>query len=144
MIQDRAVVTRVTADAIYVNTLRKSTCSGCKASAGCGNALLENLFAGRNQSVRVLPAVGIQQGDEVIIGMHEGALLRGSFAVYSVPLLLMLVASTLVSLFIPSVTDGWVALAGLTGLLTGFAWLNIFSNKIHDDKRYQPVLIKKC
>jgi sigma-E factor negative regulatory protein RseC len=144
MIEDRAVVTRVTADAIYVDTSRKSTCSGCKASAGCGNALLDKLFSSRNQSIRVLPADGIEQGDEVIIGMHEGALLRGSFAVYSVPLLLMMAASVLTTLIMPSAADGWVILAGFAGLLAGFFWLNIFSKKIHNDKRYQPVLIKKC
>lgn len=144
MIEDRAVVTRVTADAIYVNTTRKSTCSGCRASAGCGNALIDNLFAGRNQSIRVLPADGIHQGDEVIIGMHEGALLRGSFAVYSVPLLLMMMTSMSASLFMPSATDGWIVLAALAGLLAGFLWLNVFSKKIHNDKRYQPIVIKKC
>lgn len=144
MIEERARVTRVDDDAIYVDTLRKSTCSGCKASAGCGNALLDSLFTGKNQSMRVLPADGIKQGDEVIIGLREDALLRGSFAVYSVPLLLMLFVSMLASFLFPDVTDGWIVLAGLSGLFAGFFWLKIYSAKIHHDARYQPVVLKKC
>ena len=144
MIEERARVIRVVDDAIYVDTSRKSTCSGCKVSAGCGNALLDNFFAKENQSLRVLPADGIKQGDEVVIGLHEEALLRGSFAVYSTPLLLMLFFSILVSFFFPAIADGWVVLSGLTGLLIGFFWLKIYSGRIQYDVRYQPVVLRKC
>ena len=144
MLEERALVTSVDTSAIYVDTMRKSTCSGCKASAGCGNALLDNIFQKSNRPLRVLPADGIEEGDEVIIGLQEDALLRGSFAVYSIPLLLMLVFSMLVSFFFDGLSDGWIVLSGLAGLMAGFAWLKLYSAGIRNDARYQPVILRKC
>lgn len=143
MIEEHARVARIEADGIFVETLRKSSCSSCKASAACGNALLENLFSGKRQLLRVLPFDGLKQGDEVIIGLHEEALLKGSFMVYSIPLILMLSLAILVSLISPPLADGWVVMAGFAGLLVGFGWLRVFSSNIRYDERYQPVVLRK-
>ncbi len=144
MIEEHARVARVTDDGVYVETQRKNACSSCKASAGCGNALLDSVFAGKSQLLRVLPYAGLKQGDEVIIGLHEDALLKGSFMVYSLPLVFMLVSAVLVTLLLPSAADGWVILAGLAGLLAGFAWLRYYSRSIRFDERYQPVILRKA
>jgi sigma-E factor negative regulatory protein RseC len=144
MIEEHARVARVADDGVYVETLRQSACSSCKASAGCGNALLDNLFSGKRQMLRVLPYAGLKQGDEVVIGLQEDALLKGSFMVYSLPLVFMLVSAVLVALLLPSAADGWVILAGLAGLLAGFVWLRYYSDSIRFDERYQPVILRKA
>lgn len=143
MIEERARVSRVEGDGVYVETLRKSACSSCKMSAGCGNSLLDNLFSGKRHLVRVLPHKGVKQGDEVIIGLPEEALLKGSFLVYTVPILLMIIVAVLVAVLLPTAADGWVVLAGLSGLFAGFAWLRYYTGCIRYDERYQPVIVRK-
>ena len=143
MIEERARVARVERDGIYVETRRQSACSACKLSSACGNSLLDNLFSGKRHLVRVLPVDGIRQGDEVIIGLREDALLKGSFLVYTAPLLSMIALAVLVSLLLPSAADGWVILAGIAGLVGGFAWIASYSKNIRYDDRYQPVVLRK-
>lgn len=143
MIEERARVAKIATDGVYVETMRKSACSSCKASSACGNSLLDNLFAGKRHLVRVLPYEGIKQGDEVVIGLHEDALLKGSFIVYSIPLISMIIAAVLFSLVVPSAADGWIVLVGIAGLAGGFGWVRSYAAKIRYDERYQPVILRK-
>ena len=144
MIEELACVTDVNGDRVYVEASSKSTCSSCSVSSGCGNTLMDRLFPSRSQRIRVISDISVEKGDQVIIGLHEDALLRGSFLVYFLPVTLMIFSSAAVSLLFPGVIDIWVVSSGLAGLMIGFAWIYYQSGKMMYDRRYQPVILRKA
>jgi sigma-E factor negative regulatory protein RseC len=89
---------------------------------------------------------GAQVGDSVIIGLDETALIRGSLAVYAMPLLSMFAGGLLGVLLSEQWAVSGEALTlglGVAGLITGLLWLKGFSRRIRDDSRYQPVVLRR-
>ena len=96
MIEEQGRVLSIEPGAVWVETIRRSTCGSCQARAGCGQALLSKLGSRSRQGfVRVLTDAVHQIGDEVIIGVPEHAVVSGSAWVYLVPLAALFVFSLL-------------------------------------------------
>jgi sigma-E factor negative regulatory protein RseC len=140
MIEERAQVLSVSDDQVWVETERQSSCGACAANKGCGTAVLGKVFGARQMRVQVRSQIPLQIGDEVMIGVEENALVKGSLAVYVVPLLMM---------FLGALSGKWVSssehisvLMGLLGLLMGFAWLRVFGSRIRGNIHFQPVVVR--
>ncbi len=147
MIEENAQVISVEADDVWVETQRRSTCSGCAAHNGCGTASLAKVLGKRRTRIRVLADMPLVVGDRVVIGIGEQALVRGSLAVYAVPLLLLLLGATLGRL---GAGNGlWHScetaslVLGLAGLAAGLLWLRRFTRHIQHDRNYQPVVLRR-
>ena len=146
MIEQTAQVVAVEGESAWVEAERKSACGGCEAKAGCGTGSLAKAFGTRANRMKVINTVDAQPGDTVVIGIEESALVRGSVAVYLVPLLTLLgggifgefMAERLgVALQVGGVTGG------LIGLGIGLLWLRSYTRGIENDPRYQPVTLKR-
>ncbi|WP_116365161.1 SoxR reducing system RseC family protein [Parahaliea mediterranea] len=144
MLTERGEVVAVEADAVWVETLRQSTCGSCAAQKGCGHGLLNRLGSGRRHYIRVLPGsiqpAACRVGDTVDIAIPETVILQGSLVVYLLPLLAMLAGAALAA-------GQWPAsdLAALGGAAAGFA-LGVFGVRLHavrhaDDPALQPTLL---
>ena len=57
MIEEPGRVVAVEEGAVWVQTLRKSTCSSCSANAGCGQGLLDKLALARKERLKRLKAL---------------------------------------------------------------------------------------
>ncbi|WP_300492285.1 SoxR reducing system RseC family protein, partial [uncultured Alcanivorax sp.] len=53
MLLEQGTVVAVEADAIWVETVRASTCGACKAKAGCGHHLVNQQQSGQRAHLRV-------------------------------------------------------------------------------------------
>jgi sigma-E factor negative regulatory protein RseC len=102
--------------------------------------VLGKVFGARQMRVQVRSRIPLQVGDEVIIGVEEKALVKGSLAVYLVPLLMM---------FTGALAGKWVTgsenmsvFMGLIGLLAGFAWLRVFGLRIRENVHFQPTVMR--
>ena len=87
-----------------------------------------------------------QEGDTVIVGMKEAALLKGSLAVYILPLVFMLVFAVtgkVVAAQMEWQTEPLVILFAVIGLLTAGLWLRGFNRRIQYDNDYQPVVLRR-
>lgn len=138
---------RVSGGDVWVETRRQSTCSGCAAEKGCGTAALSRVLGQRRTRVRVLAAMPLQVGDQVVIGIAERALVRGSLAVYATPVALLLLGAVLGeagagSGLWDSAELGSLVL-GLGGLAAGLVWLKHFTRRIQNDHNYQPVVLRR-
>lgn len=142
MIEESARVISVEDGLIWVETQRKSVCGSCSAQKGCGTASLEKVLGRRRTQVMVLSQIAVSPGDEVMIGVQESALLRGSFALYGIPLLLMLLGAVIAEAVVLSQTELPVVMGALFGLLGGLLYVALFSRKAHLDPRYQPVILR--
>jgi len=146
MIEENAIVVEVRRDHVLVEVERRSSCDSCQAKSGCGTGVLSKVLGKKRSQVLVLRDRELKVGDQVIIGLQEKAMLKGSFAVYFVPLLLMLFFAILGvvlgrQLNVQSPDDLSVILA-LLGLSLGVVWLKLFSRQIAFDRQYQPVILR--
>lgn len=147
MIEETAVVVDVDGDTVWVETQRKTTCGSCSANKGCGAAVLGKVMGNRRTRVRALNDLNLVPGDEVVVGVQENAVVYGSFAVYTVPLLAMFGFALAGELFASRLHLGFSEGAGilfaLAGLTVGFLWLARFTRRIRRDPRFQAVVVRK-
>jgi sigma-E factor negative regulatory protein RseC len=143
VIEEEATVVRVEGQDIWVETHRRSACGQCSASKGCGTAALENFFSSRRTQLRVLSKIAVSPGDQVMIGLEEAAMLRGSLAVYLVPLILLAAGAMLAQAGFGGHSEWPAVMGGLSGLVGGFLWLRHYAGKIRHDPRFQPVVLRR-
>lgn len=143
MIEAEGVVVARDGEYVLVETERRSSCGDCSAK-GCGTGALHKVLGARRQQVRVRNRFDARVGDTLLLGLQEDALVRGSLAVYMVPLLAML-AGALVG---EGIAPQWYAEAELLaivggglGLLAGLGWLRRFGRAAATDERYQAVAL---
>ena len=141
MIEEQGRVVAVEPGAVWVETLRKSTCSSCSVKAGCGQGLLDQLGAsGRRGYVRALSNLQLNVGDTVIIGVREDLLVRGSLLVYLLPLLGLFAAAVLAEQM--GLSEPWVILSALFGFLFACCAVRWRSRLTAGDPALQPVVLR--
>ena len=146
MIEEQAKVIEVDDDFVIVETQRKSACGQCSAASACGTSLLDKLFAGRTSRLRVLRnGHEVAAGEQVVVGLHESAMLQVSFIVYGLPLLCMIISAlaglALQEIF--SLSEWPVILLAATGLFAGFGLVRIYSIARARDPRQQAMVLGK-
>jgi len=146
MIEERGIVIKTGEGFAWVEAGRKTACGGCALNKGCGVSVLERMLGGRTTTLKALDPVSTRPGDEVIIGIRESALVRGSVALYIVPLLAMILSAALGSAVLAPwlgvSAEGSSILMGGVGLGAGFAWVSLFSRRIRRNADYQPVILR--
>ncbi len=143
MIEEQAVVVEVGDGYAWVETQRRSACSACATSEGCGTAVLAKAWGDRRARVRAISNLPLQPGDSVIVGLAEGALLGGSLLVYLLPLVLLLGGAILGQTVFTGAGDQPVMLSGAVGLGLGFLVARTWSRCWQDDARFQPVVLRR-
>jgi sigma-E factor negative regulatory protein RseC len=146
MIEETARVVAAEGEFVWVETQRQSTCGGCAARQGCGTATLAKVLGRRRTRVRALNRDAARVGDRVVVGIDEQALVRGSLAVYAVPLLGLLAGGVLGALLqtrLQLAGEALTLIAGVAGLIAGLLWVKGFTRRIRGDSRYQPVVLRR-
>ncbi len=148
MIEQIATVVELEDDAAWVETQRHSACGACAMNKGCGAGLFAKAFRFGSPRLKVRHTHDVEVGDRVVIGVDEQALVRGSFAAYIMPILFMLgfalLGETQIAGMLTQVAPDIVTLlSGMVGLAAGLMWLRRHSQSIGDDRRYQPLILKK-
>ena len=144
MIEEAAQVVIAGSAGVWVETQRQSACGHCSARKGCGTAVLGKVLGQKRSRVQVANPddTPVRVGDEVIIGIEESALVRGSMAIYLVPLLSFFLFGVLGQLLARQLllesSEGLAIVFSLTGLFLGFAWARHYAR---GDRRYQPVIL---
>ena len=142
MLTETGTVVAVDDDGLWVQTIRQSTCSRCSARQGCGHRLLNR--NGRKHQLRVLldgrAASAYRVDDEVRIAIPEQVVVAGSFVVYIMPLLLILLGAALASQLFGG--GDWAAFGGAAaGLWLGTVLVRRHSRIHRQDLASQPRLL---
>lgn len=141
MIEEQGRVVAVEPGVVWVETLRKSTCSACSANAACGQGLMERLGVGRQRGyVRALSSLNLAVGDAVVIGVREELLVRSSLLVYLLPLLGLLAAAVAADSL--GFSEPWVIFSGLCGLFLSWLLVRWRACRVADDPLLQPVVLR--
>ncbi|WP_062269603.1 SoxR reducing system RseC family protein [Endozoicomonas arenosclerae] len=140
MIEEEGRVVAVEQGAVWVETIRKSTCSSCSARNGCGQNLLEKYRASKQQAyIRATSEWSIDEDDRVIIGIPESALMKASLLVYLMPLIFMMGSLWLAN------AVGWndllTALSAMAGLAAGFIPVRMLGHSTSDMCRVKVIKV---
>lgn len=121
MLETRAIVVHKNGNATLVEASGQDGCSVCDGK-GCGSSKVGQLFCSKPRQFRVENRINAEVGDEVIVSVVEGAVLRGISMVYLLPLLLLFVGAVLAGSFAQQdiERDGFSAAGALAGLMLGF------------------------
>lgn len=121
MLETRAKIIRIEGGKALIQASPGFGCEQCNGK-GCSSSKLSQLFCSSPRQFQVENSINAEVGDEVIIGVAEGAVLRGISLVYLLPLVLLLAGALLGGLWggLPTQHDGYAAIGALFGLVIGF------------------------
>lgn len=131
MLEMRAIVVSVQGQQAEITPLHGGGCGHCDSANGCGSGKVSQLFcSGQSRKFVVKNQAGARVGDEVEVTLPEGTLLRSSWRMYGLPLLLLLCGGLAGSFFASETAasgDGFALLGAILGLLSAFAWEKYFA-----------------
>ena len=121
MLETRAIILQVEGQYALVKANRANGCEQCQGK-GCGAGKLSQLFCSKPRQFKVDNPINASIGDEVVISVAEGAVLRGIGLVYILPLLLLVMGAMLGSIGAESLgqRDAYAVTGALFGLAGGF------------------------
>ena len=147
MIEETGQVVEVQGEFAWIESERTSTCGSCTVRKGCGTSAIAKVLGQRRVRLRVLNRIDAAVGDDVVIGIAESGLVRGSLAVYAAPLLGLFagaLAGQLLGKQVFGLQSDLLAIAGaISGVVAALIWLKRFSRNTEKDTAYQPVVLRQ-
>ncbi|MGY8820072.1 MAG: SoxR reducing system RseC family protein [Pseudomonadales bacterium] len=141
MIEETGRVVALAPGAVWVETERSSTCSGCFVRSGCGQGLVDRLgIRERRGLILALCDLRLSVGDTVVVGIRESVLLHGAVLVYLFPLIMLFIFAVIASQL--SAPEPYVMLAGLGGFLVAWLLVRKRSQQTSIDPALQPVVLR--
>lgn len=127
-LETRATVVRIDGPVAFVEAAQTSSCGQC-GGKGCGTAKLSKAFCSEPRQFQVDNAIGAAVGDQVVVSVADGALLRGIGLAYLLPLALLVAGAAFGSAMAgeDAQRDGYAAAGAALGLIVGFLlsrWLD--------------------
>ncbi len=120
-------VTEIHGDEATVVGERASSCNSCAGNASCKTlgSWKEGSGEGRVLKLRVKNDRSAEVGDEVVIEVADGLLLKTAFRLYGVPMLVFIALGSVVGLTMQGQAYAGVAsaLAGILGVVAYYAWI---------------------
>ena len=101
MLETRAVIVQIEGQYAFVQASQASGCEQCNGK-GCGAGKLSQLFCSKPRQFQVDNSINADVGDEVIVSVAEGSVLRGISVVYLLPMLLLVLGAALPDLLSPN------------------------------------------
>jgi sigma-E factor negative regulatory protein RseC len=146
MIEEVGQVVDVQGEFAWIESERTTTCGNCAVRKGCGTSAIAQVLGQRRVRLRVLNRIQARVGDEVVIGISESGVVRGSLAVYAAPLFGLFAGALAGQVLGNSVLEMQSDLPAVAGAIAGFvaalAWLKRFSRDRENDAAYQPVALR--
>lgn len=142
MIETRAIVINLEGSEALVESRQGGGCGHCDSENGCGSGKLSQLFSTRPRRFRVLNKGNAQVGDDVIVTLAEGVLLRSALLMYMLPLASLFAGAAIAGQWTQDAasSDGYAVAGGLAGLLLGFVLAKWLSLRQHGLAVAQPFI----
>jgi len=117
-------VIEVRGDRARVRGVRASACGHCAGQSACGTM---GSWVERYAEMDVDNSLGAKVGDRVTISVPDGQLLKATFRLYGMPMLVFMLVGLVVRQVAVSLEatspDLWAAIAGMLGIAASYAWI---------------------
>lgn len=141
MIEEQGRVVAVEPGLAWVETVRASACQSCSANKTCGHAVLDRNAAGSRARIPVRVDQPLTPGDDVVVGIPEGVLVKSALLVYLMPLVLMFVTALLGSRTVFAGGD-LSAPFGVLGFVVGLFIIRWYSGQQAKNSAFEPRLLR--
>lgn len=143
MLIEKGKVIRLENKAAWVMTAHMSTCNACKAQAGCGQNLMNRLLgSSADIRARIDPAYAdLVVGDQVEIGIEEGAVVAASLLAYGLPLLSLILAIWFCES--TSLTPVYFFLVCAFALSAGLGLSRLMLRTRFNTEFFEPIILRK-
>lgn len=142
MIEESAHVLEAGAGYALVEIHRASACSSCQSQTSCASAALAKVWGKKSLRTRVTSTLTLQPGDNVVVGLADGVLVRGALLVYLLPIVLLIAGALLAQLSVAAAGEELVIVCAALGLGLGLLMARIISQRLRNDPRFQPVVLR--
>ncbi len=149
MLKETGTVVAVEADGLWVETLKQSACAKCAAKQGCGQRLLGSLSPGSNMTFikALFTEVSREEkwlnGDQVVLGVEENALVLAAVLAYCVPLLGFMLGM-LIAVHAFDAGDVVAAIGAFVGLGVGAMLVKVYSLSARRKDVFQAYVLNKA
>ena len=145
MLETEAVIVEIKNSVAYVETQRLSGCGHCDPQKGCATSTLTKFFGGKKTFFKALNPIEARVGDAVVIGVEDGAVLKGSFAVYLLPILFVLLGAGVGNALASTapLRDLLAIIGAVTGLGVSYVWVRAYTAYVSKNSHFQPVILRK-
>lgn len=144
MIEETARVVQVQGQRVWISAIERSACGGC-AQGGCSTRVLAKMLPRRE--LEVDSEMPLSPGDLVVVGIDEGALLKGSLMLYIFPLLSLFFGAALTQVLAQSLDSGsgeaWAVVGAAIGLFASLLVLRLWLNTWGIAHVARPVVLRK-
>ncbi len=146
MIEERARVIAVENGELLLEAQTKASCSACAVKQGCGTSVVSKWIGRKFTRFQAPNTVNARVGDEVVVGLAEEAMLKGSVLVYLLPLLAMIGFALLADSLIAADTASRDLLV-LISAFVGFSLMLVISRLLlstgSNSSKLTPVVLRK-
>lgn len=146
MIEERARVIAVEDNQLLLEAETSAACNACAAKQGCGTSVLSKWIGGKFTRFQATNTVNARVGDEVVVGLAEEAMLKGSVLVYLLPLLAMIGFALLADSLISADAASRDLLVMISAVI-GFALMLVISRLLlamgSNKRKLTPVVLRK-
>ncbi len=142
MLESRAVIVECAEEGhAVVEPVQGGSCTLCGSGKGCGSSKLSQLFCVRPRRFRVRNTIRAHVGEEVLVTVEDGTLLRSAAILYGLPMLFLFGGALLGSYWISTAAnpDAGAAVGAGIGLLVGFLSARYVTSTLFTD---EPVIAR--
>lgn len=143
MLTETGKIVRLEGNTAWIQTMRHSVCGACQAKNGCGQHLLNRLSGSSVYLELALNASSpdVMEGDQVEIGIEEGAVVMASLMVYGLPIIFLLF-SIIVAGRLHLAGFGLLALC-LAGIGGGAVLARVLIKHYFRATFFEPILLRR-
>ncbi|WP_407331351.1 SoxR reducing system RseC family protein [Enterovibrio sp. 27052020O] len=129
---------------LTVRCQQKTSCGSCASKSSCGTGIVSNALPGKVLDIRVPSVKSVAVGSLIEIGLEEQTVLKSAMLVYILPLLSAIAGAILGQYLstLMSIGEGIVILSSALAGIAGVAVARHFSNKLEQDTRTTPTLLR--
>lgn len=145
MIEENAVVAKIEHNQVWVESKPKQGCGGCLQKSSCSTSVLDKFI--KKRSIAVDCEIELKPGDEVIIGISEGILIKASLLLYMLPLVVMVLSGASAEALLPSAyenADLVIAGTAISALLLSLWAIAKLQQSFFFTFFSRPVVIRKA
>ena len=140
MLEEVALVKKVEGDDVWLETSVKTTCSSCHVQQGCGTSVIAKAFSAKTELLKLRTPIALVPGQQVKIGIPEEFILKASFMMYGIPLLVLILSAAVMTHFAPNLPEWGLILISFAFTYLSFKYLARYAQS-HERGEFAPVIL---
>jgi sigma-E factor negative regulatory protein RseC len=141
MITENGIVTRTDRSTVWIKTIRSGACEGCSSKDSCGES-----HNAKEMIVTVKNTLGVQTGDQVVIGIETKPMIILSFLLYVFPILLLIAGAVIGDSLAPALgmnNSIFAMILGFSFFGAAFFFIRKKQASLTQKEEFKPFLVRK-